>query len=332
MSLISIAMATYNGENYLKSQLDSILNQTYKNIEIIICDDCSTDNTFQILKEYTKKYSNIYIYQNDVNLGFAKNFEKAITLCNGEYIALADQDDIWLPNKLEVLCKNIENYSVICSTYKIIDEHNNIISEEPISRIDTRIKILEKKQDMFKTLLFSNFVTGCTILMKKDFLNKILPLPESSYHDWWIALIASYYKELKYIDIPLILYRHHSNNETVTLRISNKIPEIYKAIYILYNEHYQQSKIKKYHDSTKILTNLINYITFEKDRLDFINSILDLNESILDFKLTLKDLKLIGFEFRNLKYISSKWNYFFFSIILRGVLKSKKIKNIATNY
>lgn len=327
MNLISIAMTTYNGEKYLNLQLDSILNQTYKNIEVIICDDCSTDSTLKILKEYEKKYSNIYVYKNDINLGFAKNFEKSISLCKGDYIALADQDDIWLPEKLEVLYNNIEKNSVICSTYKIIDDKNNIISENHSHRIDTCNKIIKSKLDMFKTLLFANFVTGCTILMKKDFINKIFPLPANCYHDWWIGIIASYYKELKYIDIPLILYRHHDDNETSTLRISNKIPEILKAIYIFYNEHYQKSKIKKCNDSIKILQNLINYINFEDNLLNYINNIIYLNKSILDFKFMLNDFKLIWFEYENLKYISSKWNYFLFSIILRLVLIKKEKDN-----
>ncbi len=320
MNLISIAMATYNGEEYLRLQLDSILNQTYKNIEIVICDDCSTDGTLKILNEYEKKYLNIHVYKNEANLGFVKNFEKAISLCNGEYVALADQDDIWLPEKLEVLYNSIEKYSVICSSYKIIDDKNNIISENHSHRIDTRKKIVKNRLDKFKTLLFTNFVTGCTILMKRDFINKIFPLPTNCYHDWWIGLIASYYKELKYIDIPLILYRHHDNNETSTLRISKKIPEIFKAIYIFYNKHYQKSKIKKCNDAINVLQNLINYVYLEDNILNYIHNIICLNKSILNFKFTLNDFKLIWFEYVNLKYISSKWNYFLFSIILRFVL------------
>ena len=97
--LVSIAMATYNGEKYLKEQLDSIYAQTYKDIEVIVCDDCSSDKTVEILDEYKEKYGLKY-YINEKNLGFKKNFEKAISLCSGDFIALADQDDIWIENKI----------------------------------------------------------------------------------------------------------------------------------------------------------------------------------------------------------------------------------------
>ena len=93
--LISIAIATYNGEKYLEEQLDSIYAQTYKNIEVIVTDDCSSDKTVEILKKYYKSHGLKYVI-NETNLGFVKNFEKAISLCRGDYIALSDQDDIWL--------------------------------------------------------------------------------------------------------------------------------------------------------------------------------------------------------------------------------------------
>lgn len=105
--MISIAMATYNGEKYLREQLDSILVQTISDFELIICDDCSNDSTRKILSEYAKKDSRIKVIFNEQNLGFVKNFEKTISFCNGEYIAFSDQDDIWLPNHLEVLLSEI---------------------------------------------------------------------------------------------------------------------------------------------------------------------------------------------------------------------------------
>ena len=94
--LISIAMTSYNGEKYIREQLDSILTQTYGNFELIICDDRSKDSTVEIIKDYCIKDSRIKLYVNEKNLGFKKNFEKAISLCKGEYIALSDQDDIYV--------------------------------------------------------------------------------------------------------------------------------------------------------------------------------------------------------------------------------------------
>ena len=99
---ISVALCTYNGEKFINEQLDSILNQSKKIDEIIICDDCSTDNTIGILNKYYEQYPNIFkIYINRVNLKSVKNFEKAILLSSGDFIFLSDQDDIWVHNKVE---------------------------------------------------------------------------------------------------------------------------------------------------------------------------------------------------------------------------------------
>src|ERR1700748_3070750 len=94
--LVSVAMCTYNGEKYIRQQLDSILNQTWRNLEIVIVDDGSSDDTFAIISEYAEKDSRIKCFKNEVNLGFNKNFEHAVELTTGDYIAISDQDDIWL--------------------------------------------------------------------------------------------------------------------------------------------------------------------------------------------------------------------------------------------
>lgn len=127
--MISIAMATYNGEKYLREQLDSILAQTVQDFELIVCDDCSTDLTMQILNEYAERDSRIKVFENEENLGFKKNFEKVIGLCSGNYIALSDQDDIWLPEHLEVLYKNIGEKSTSWGNSLLIDSNGNCAEE-----------------------------------------------------------------------------------------------------------------------------------------------------------------------------------------------------------
>ena len=132
--LISIALATYNGEKYLREFLDSIAYQTYKNIEIIACDDQSTDNTVKILEEYSK-ILNLRYYLNENRLGPVKNFEKALKLCSGRFIALADQDDIWLPEKIETLYNEIiKDNNILCvkSDAYLIDANCNFITESNI--------------------------------------------------------------------------------------------------------------------------------------------------------------------------------------------------------
>ena len=105
--MISVALACYNGENFIYEQIQSIINQTITDLEIIICDDKSTDNTIDIIHNIKDK--RIKLYQNNIQLGVVKNFEKAISLCNGEYIALSDQDDVWVEKKLE---KQLNQYII----------------------------------------------------------------------------------------------------------------------------------------------------------------------------------------------------------------------------
>ena len=99
--LVSIAMCTYNGAAYLVQQLDTLVAQTYKNIEVVVVDDQSADDSYTILQGYASRYPQFKVYQNERNLGFVKNFERAVTLCTGKLIALCDQDDIWHPQKIE---------------------------------------------------------------------------------------------------------------------------------------------------------------------------------------------------------------------------------------
>lgn len=110
--MIGIAMTTYNGEKYLKEQIDSILNQTVSDFELIVCDDVSSDSTMDILNDYAEKDDRVHVFRNEENLGFLKNFEKAIRICldrGAEYVALSDQDDVWTENHLEVLLNTISS-------------------------------------------------------------------------------------------------------------------------------------------------------------------------------------------------------------------------------
>ncbi|PLY05629.1 MAG: hypothetical protein C0625_12415 [Arcobacter sp.] len=210
--LISVAMCTYNGGKYLVEQLESIVNQTYNNIEIIICDDGSKDNTIEIIKEYCDKYDFIQLFENEINLGFVKNFEKSISLCKGDYIALADQDDIWKKNKLEVFISEIKDNLLIYSDAIIMDGDSNISNNELI-----RPKGDLVKGKCNKAFLFTNCVSGNTLMFKKEILEYILPIPENiTYHDIWIAFIASSYGTITFSDEAMTYYRRYSEQITKT--------------------------------------------------------------------------------------------------------------------
>lgn len=213
--MISIAMATYNGEKYLREQLDSVLEQTISNFELIICDDCSKDSTVEILNEYEKKDSRVKIYINESNLGYKKNFEKAITLCKGEYIAFCDQDDIWYNNHLEVLLNNIGNYDLVGANSDLVDSDAKEMNCDLLSALYSEIDV-ENTESFFSFLLNANIFQGAAVLINKKLIDIALPFPnEINFHDYWLALVAAGSGNgVKYVNIPILKYRQHGNNVT----------------------------------------------------------------------------------------------------------------------
>lgn len=214
MPLVSIAMCTYNGEEYLREQLDSLIHQDYNNLEIQIVDDCSTDLTYQILEQYKSNYPQVNIYRNKSNLGYRANFEKALSLCNGKYIALCDQDDIWFSNKISTLLENIGNNSLVYSKVQLIDENGNEINREyPLSNMLNGC--------CHMGLLLGNCVIGHTCLIHHNLLEKALPIPGNvKMHDHWIAFVAAATGGIKGLNQKLSLYRLHNSN--AVLRSSEK--------------------------------------------------------------------------------------------------------------
>lgn len=204
--MISIALCTYNGAAFLEEQLMSILNQSYRNIEVIIVDDCSTDNTNEIIEKIANLHPQIKHFKNEKNLGFNQNFEKAIQLARGDFIAISDQDDVWELNKIESLLNHIGNNWLIFSNSQFIDENGNLIDGQILSD-----HFALKDRD-FKSLLFSNFVTGHTVLFSRDFLNYLLPIPKLGYYDWWMGFVALYHHKIICLNQKLTLHRIHSSS------------------------------------------------------------------------------------------------------------------------
>ena len=210
--MISIALATYNGEKFIKEQIDSIIYQTFEDWELVISDDCSNDRTIEILHEYEKKDKRIHVFCNQVNVGFKDNFAKAISYCKGEYIALADQDDVWTNDHIELLYKNIGNNSLICSNSTVVDENLNRLGYQLHN--DT-LFVADNKESQFIQLIYSNFVQGCTVLFKKELMKDFIPIPKNQrYHDYWLAWVAVTKNGIKYIDQSTLFYRQHFSNIT----------------------------------------------------------------------------------------------------------------------
>lgn len=213
--MISVVMCTYNGEKYIIRQLESICNQNLKPNEIIICDDCSADNTVVLIKKYIEEFTDytiqINLYENVKNVGVVKNFEQAITYCSGEIVFLSDQDDIWLPNKIESICKYMEckgNCNVVFTDALLIDSNGNEIG----CSLWQSLGFSGKDNYSISDFTGKRFVTGATIAAKRNFLKDIMPFPECWIHDSWIAICAAIDGSIFSISEMYIQYRLHGNN------------------------------------------------------------------------------------------------------------------------
>ncbi len=261
---VSVAMCTYNGEKYLSQQIDSILNQKGGfEIEIIVCDDKSTDKTLEILNAYKHKFQHVFqIFQNDGNLGSTKNFEKAISLCQGDYIFLADQDDVWRIDKIETtLSKFQENKQIegVFTNADLIDFENKKYSN---SKLWDNIYFLEEQ--LFKPIDFidlifknGNIVTGATLCIKKQSKEIIFPFPADVIHDEWIATVLALKNTLDYINQDLISYRIHKNQQ-IGIKTKSKIAKIKQKKLIVLG----LLKPKKFADYRILLKK--NYLKYKK--------------------------------------------------------------------
>ena len=215
LPLVSIPILTYNGEKFLKAQLDSIFSQTYTNIEVIAFDDRSTDGTVNILEQYKQSHGLSY-YINETNLGLSKNFLQALEKCKGDYIAPSDHDDIWIENKIEHLVANIHDNVLIYSDSIPIDETGNLFEAYNKHK---DFKFISGHNN--KAFFFFNCISAHNMMFKKELIPFIEPLPIAKiYYDWWVAFIASSYGNIVYFPEPLVYYRRH--NAQVTNMSKNK--------------------------------------------------------------------------------------------------------------
>lgn len=218
--LISVIISAYNGEKYILEQLQSIVNQTIKPNEIIIVDDKSTDNTNNIIKRFKNNnmFVNIRIYSNRNNLGFVKSFEKALKHSSGEIIFFSDQDDVWVPNKIESLLPFFKNNkpTLVFSNAQIVDKDLKDLKKDLFASNKIKDKDVEKK------MMQKNIITGATMVINKELKELSLPFSPYIYHDYWIGLTAVLYGRIYICDEKLIKYRQHENNVIGINRISGK--------------------------------------------------------------------------------------------------------------
>lgn len=285
--LVSVAIASYNGDKFLREQLDSIYNQTYKNLEVVVTDDCSSDKTVEILKEYHEMHGLRY-YVNNKNLGLIKNFEKAMSLCKGKYIALADQDDIWKPEKIETLINEIGDYTLAYShAIEVIDDKGVVVHRFK----DTHLILKFGTGKPIRRLISFNWIVSHQILFKRELMELALPIPSSQhYHDAWLAVVAAKMNGVKFVNKDLMNYRQHQSSLTYSnpTRVNSLATRLRKFIFD------PQRKVLKHQElraEIRRLTEMRDFSLFDREDKDFISNLIQYYQDRLKDGIHWKALK-----------------------------------------
>lgn len=258
MQEINILLTIYNGNKYLNEQLNSLFNQTYQNFKILIRDDNSTDNSIEIIKKFQKEYPNKIklITDNLGNLGSSKSFIKLLEYSDNGYIMFCDQDDVWLPNKIELSLqkiKELENETkadiplLVFTDLHVVDQNLKIIENS----FWEYQKLIPKITKNWKMLVAQNVITGCTIMMNRRAKEVSLPFTlDMMIHDQWIGVNVAKYGKIDYIKEQTILYRQHGSNVAGAHRygltyIKNKLQDIRKIIYyqVKASKHFEETNV-----------------------------------------------------------------------------------------
>ncbi len=213
--MISVCLALYNGEKYIIEQVKSILDELTENDEIIIVDDCSTDNSYNVVKNITD--SRIKIIKNLQNLGVNGTFQNAIKASTGDYIFLSDQDDIWIEGRVKIMIDSLikSNALLLVSNYNTLINDKRIYSKLKVKEQDSKNSLKNIKRIFFSR---SGYL-GCVMLFKKDLIRFIIPFPKYiESHDLWIAMTAVIQNKIHHSEFISLLRREHGNNVSLQKR------------------------------------------------------------------------------------------------------------------
>lgn len=210
--MVSVCMATYNGQKYIREQIDSILCQLSDQDEVIVSDDGSKDKTIDIIKSYNDDRIKIFI--NKGKHGFVGNFENSLRHASGDYIFLCDQDDYWKPNKVEVVLKALEKYDLVIHNAELVDGQGKSLGK-------TYYDTLHHKTGFLANLYKTRWL-GCCMEFRKEVRDYCLPIPEKlTGHDYWIGMLGMLRFRYKFMDDVLMCYRRHGDNVSPSGEKSN---------------------------------------------------------------------------------------------------------------
>ncbi len=286
---LSVALCTYNGSEFIEQQINSILNQTIKVDEIIVCDDKSADATILILKKLQVSHPCIVIIENEINLRSTKNFEKAIQRCSGDYIFLADQDDLWNTEKVaKTLAIFNENPTAegMFSNADLIDDNGIKLSNKTIwDSVFFFEKEMPKPID-FIDIIFKNgnIVTGATLCIKKEVKSFIFPFSEDNLHDEWIVSLLAFRNTLYYSTENLISYRIHENQQ-VGMKNLDKMEKITRRKRVILGLDTPKSFQEYRFLLKKIFLKQKELVNFQKYNFAFIDFQKLQSENLLEWKL-----------------------------------------------
>ena len=199
--MITVCIATYNGECFVAEQIASILPQLAADDEIVLSDDGSTDRTLDIVRGFADE--RIRIVEGPRRHSPTLNFERALREAKGDYIFLADQDDVWLPNKVEVCQNALQKWACVVSDARVTDSHLRVTASSLYA-------VLHTKRNRLCNLLWRNGYTGCCMAFRSEVLRTALPFPSDiPMHDIWLGNVAAFCHSLRFIDEPLVLFRRH---------------------------------------------------------------------------------------------------------------------------
>ena len=206
MEKISVCIATYNGEKFIYDQLQSILVQLSENDEVVVSDNYSSDNTIKIIESISDSRIKILFLKKSTLI---KNFENALLHSSGDYIFLADQDDIWLPGKVEIMVKGLKSYDLVVS--------DCVVANDDLQTICTSFYSINRSRSGFFKNIIKNSYVGCCMAFNRKTLEASLPFPENiPMHDWWIGLVGELIGKVIFLDNKLILFRRHDSNASIT--------------------------------------------------------------------------------------------------------------------